>query len=233
MSLVRDPRLVISRVWAVPWATTRRPVRLLGAILALVCLGGLTGCVTRFHTGASLGRDHQRLVAGDLAIGGVLTRRPGEAGARLPEATARFASITGAEDRSATLSDQDLEVLLASPSEMREAVAQLHSLSNRIGHRYVLVGEASTAPTDVQRSWIIQVILPIPFLWISFGIPVQYASYPDLPHSTVSARVIDLERGEILAASFEVRSGIDPGETPGFRNAAAGRAVRRMALEEP
>jgi hypothetical protein len=97
----------------------------------------------------------------------------------------------------------------------------------------VLVGEASTAPTDERKNWIIQVVVPIPFLWISFGIPVEYAATPDAPHATVSARVIDLQQGEVLAASFEVGSDIDPDESPWFDNSAASRAVKRMSLAKP
>ena len=209
------------------------PIAIARLACAALLLLSLSGCVTRFHTGASLGPDHQSLVSQDLAVGGVFTRRPGEVGTRLPETAARFARLTGAPDRSAAIRDEDLEVLLASPAEMRDAAPELRSLASRVGHRYLLVGEASTAPTDVQRSWIIQVVVPIPYLWISFGIPVRYAAHPDVPHATVSARVVDLDRAAILAASFEVRSGIDPDETPGFQNAAAGRAVRRMALGRP
>ena len=70
-------------------------------------------------------------------------------------------------------------------------------------------------------------VLPIPFLWIFFGIPVDYASNADVPHATSSARVIDLREGELLAASFEVGSKVD------FRRRARvrefGRRSRRQA----
>jgi hypothetical protein len=49
----------------------------------------------------------------------------------------------------------------------------------------------------------------------------------------MSARVIDLQQGEVLAASFEVGSDIDPDETPDFNNSAAKRAVKRMSLAKP
>ena len=131
------------------------------------------------------------------------------------------------------MSEQDLEALLASPSTIRNSTGKLQTLESRLGHRYVLVGEASTAPTDERKNWIIQVVVPIPFLWISFGIPVEYAATADAPHATVSARVIDLQQGEVLAASFEVGSDIDSDETPSLENSAAGRAVKRMSLAKP
>jgi hypothetical protein len=202
-------------------------------VLALAILLGTTGCVTKFRTAAPLSENQQRVVAKDLAVAGVLTRRPGESGARLPKASARFARLTGADDQSSSMSEQDLEVLLASPSTIRSSTSALQDVANRIGHRYVLVGEASTAPTDERKSWIIQIVVPIPFLWISFGIPVEYASTLDAPHATASARVIDLQRGEILAASFEVGSDIDADEVPEFANSAASRAVKRMSLAKP
>ena len=211
-----------------------RKSNLLGvSILILALVFGATGCVTRFQTGVRLLPDQQRIVAADLAVAGVLARRPGESGASVPEAAARLARLAGVEDRSAMLSEQDLRILLASPSEIRESAGELESLARRLGHRYVLVGEASTAPTDELKTWIIQVVLPIPYFWISFGIPVHYASTIDAPHSTVSTRVIDLERGEVLAASFAVRSNIDPDATLPFRNATASRAIKRMALRKP
>ena len=203
------------------------------SLLILVVLLTTTGCVTKFRTAAPLSHNQQRVVAGDLAVAGVLARRPGDSGARLPKTSARLAKLTGAEDRSSSISEQDLEVLLTSPSTLRDSKSELQTLASRVGHRYVLVGEASTAPTDERKNWIIQVIVPIPFLWISFGIPVEYAATPDAPHATMSARVIDLQQGEVLAASFEVGSDIDPDETPPFNNSAASRAVKRMSLAKP
>jgi hypothetical protein len=203
------------------------------SLLILVLLLATTGCVTKFRTAAPLSRNQQRVVAGDLAVAGVLARRPGESGTRLPETSARLARLAGAEDRSSSISEQDLEVLLTSPSTIRTSTSELQTLASRLGHRYVLVGEASTAPTDERKNWIIQVVVPIPFLWISFGIPVEYAATPDAPHATMSARVIDLQQGEVLAASFEVGSDIDPDETPDFNNSAAKRAVKRMSLAKP
>lgn len=203
-------------------------------LLVLVLLVGATGCVSKFRTAAPLSQAQQRSVAGDLAVAGVLARRPGESGARLPKASARLAQLTGGDDRSSSMSAQDLEVLLASPSTIKNSTdEELQSLASRLGHRYVLVGEASTAPTDERKTWIIQVVVPIPFLWISFGIPVEYAATPDVPHATVSARVIDLQQGEVLAASFEVGSDIDSDETPPLVDSAAGRAVKRMSLAKP
>jgi hypothetical protein len=203
------------------------------SLVILAVLLMTTGCVTKFRTAAPLSQNQQRVVAGDLAVAGVLARRPGESGARLPKASARLAKLTGAEDRSSSISEQDLVVLLASPSTIRNSTSALEMLASRVGRRYVLVGEASTAPTDERKNWIIQVVVPIPFLWISFGIPVEYAATPDAPHATMSARVIDLQQGEVLAASFEVGSDIDPDESPQFDNSAASRAVKRMSLAKP
>lgn len=200
------------------------------SIVILVVLFCATGCVTKFRTGIPLNPSHRSLVAEDLAIAGVLARRPGESGAKLPKSAARFARLAGAEDQSSTMSEFDLVTLLDSPSEIRSSKQTLQSIASRIGHRYVLVGEASTAPTDQLKSWIIQIVVPIPYIWISFGIPVQYASNQDVSHATVSARVIDLNEGKILAASFEVGSDIDSDETPPFKNAAARRAIKRMEL---
>jgi hypothetical protein len=203
------------------------------SFLVLVVLLGTTGCVTRFRSAAPLSRDQQSVVVADLAVAGVLARRPGESGTRRPDAAARFSKLTGAEDRSSSMSEDDLEVLLDSPSTIRDSTNELQALASRVGHRYVLVGEASTAPTDERKKWIIQILVPIPYLWISFGIPVEYASTFDAPHATVSARVIDLQRGEVLAASFEVGSDIDPDENLQFNNSAASRAVQRMSLAKP
>jgi hypothetical protein len=203
------------------------------SLLILVVLLATTGCVTKFRTAAPLSQNQQRVVAGDLAVAGVLARRPGESGERLPKTAARLAKLTGADDRSSEISEQDLEILLTSPSTIRDSTSALQTLAGRLGHRFVLVGEASTAPTDERKNWIIQVVVPIPFLWISFGIPVEYATTPDAPHATMSVRVIDLQQGEVLAASFEVGSDIDPDESPEFNNSAASRAVKRMSLAKP
>jgi hypothetical protein len=203
------------------------------SILFLVLLSCMTGCMTNFRTGFPLDLEQQSSVSGDLAVAGVLARRPGESGARLPESATRLARLTGAEDRSATISEEDLALLLASPTEIRSAKADLESIAARLGNRYVLVGETSTAPTDELKSWIIQIIVPIPYLWIFFGIPIQYASNPNEPHAAVSTRIVDLLSGEILAATFAVGSGVDPGDVLEFNNAAASRAVSRMALERP
>jgi hypothetical protein len=203
------------------------------AILAPVLILAATGCVTKFQTGAPLRPEQSRIVISDLAVAGVLARKEDANGTNLPDAAARLAKISGVPDRSSTLSESDLATLLESPSAIRDAAPRLRDFADRIGHRYALVGEAGTAPTDEQKSWIIQIVIPIPYLWISFGIPVRYASNVDVPHSTVSARIVDLQRGEVVAASFEVGSDIDTDETPEFESSAAKRAIERMALERP
>jgi hypothetical protein len=208
-----------------------RPIRSVALMLAL--LMGATGCVTKFRTGAPLDEAQRSVVATDLGMAGVLARRPGGSGAKLPEASARFARLSGSEDRSAAMTEDDLEILLASPSALRGRVPKLRSLASQLGHRYALVGEASTAPTDERKNWIIQILVPIPFLWISFGIPVEYAATADAPHATVSARVIDLETGELLAASFELGSSLDADETPPLNNSAVSRALNLMSVERP
>ena len=208
--------------------TGRKPLRV--SILILVVLLCTTGCVTNFRTGIPLHPDRRSDVVEDLAVAGVLTRRPGESGTKLQASAARLAKLSGADDQSASMSELELVALLDSPSAIRDSMRSFASLAERIGHRYVLVGEASTAPTDELKSWIIQIVVPIPYIWISFGIPVEYASNQDAPHETVSARLIDLREGKILAASFEVGSDIDADETPAFKNSAASRAVKRMAI---
>jgi len=204
--------------------------RVIAMGVVLVCA---TGCVTRFRTAVPLSEAQRRAVIGDLAVVGVVSRHPGRSGARLPGATSRLAKLTGATDVSSQMSEQDLVDLLVSPSEIRYTLASLQDLSRRLEHRYVLVGEASTAPTDERKTWIIQVVLPIPFLWIFFGIPVNYASNADVPHATSSARVIDLREGELLAASFEVGSKVDSDDELEFANSAAARAVKRMSISRP
>jgi len=201
-----------------------------GRIVALALLLLATGCITQFRTAAPLSADETRLVASDLAVAGVLSRRPGEPGTSSPEAALHLASISGARDGTAEVGPDDLALLLASPSSIRASAERLRALEGRIGHRYVLVGEASTAPTDEFRSWIIQIVLPIPFIWISFGIPVNYAANADVPHATTSARIIDLQRAEILSAYFQIDAKIGPDEAPSFRQATAARALQRMAL---
>jgi hypothetical protein len=198
--------------------------------VSLVCA---TGCVTRFRTAVQLSEAQRHEVIGDLAVVGVVSRHPGRPGVRLPGATARLAKLTGGADVSSQVSEQELVDLLAAPSEIRYALASLQNLSRRLGHRYVLVGEASTAPTDERKTWIIRVIFPVPFLWISFGIPVEYATNADIPHATKSARVIDLHEGKLLAASFEVGSKVDSNDELEFENSAAARAVRRMLISRP
>ena len=47
-------------------------------VLVFVVLLTTTGCVTKFRTAAPLSGNQQRVVAKDLAIAGVLARRPGE-----------------------------------------------------------------------------------------------------------------------------------------------------------
>jgi hypothetical protein len=156
--------------------------------MAVVLLLSLCGCITSFRTGAPLGPEQARIVAGDLAVAGVRAQRDGATGTNLPDTAAKFAKLTGAPDRSSTLSPDEFETLLDSPSEIRSALPRL---------------------------------------------PVVYASNSDAPHATTSARIIDLRRGEVIAASFEVGSDLDPDESPEFANSAAGRAVARMALERP
>ena len=208
----------------------RIAMRVFAVGVLLLCT---TGCVTRFRTGVPLSELQRRVVTDDLAIAGVLARHPGLPGARLPGATSRLARLTGGADVSSQVSDQDLVALLASPGEIRSALDSLQNLSRRLGHRYVIVGEASTAPTDEHKSWIIQVVIPIPYVWISFGIPVNYASNADVPHATKSTRVIDLREGKLLAASFEVSSKIDSDDELEFANSEVARAVKRMLISRP
>ncbi len=203
-----------------------RPLAAGLALLAVLT----TGCVTQFRSAAPLATAEARVVAADLAVAGVLARRPGEAGTTEPAAAAALSAESGAPDASAKLSISDLSLLLASPARLRARSEQRRAIEQRVGHRFVLVGEASAAPTDELRSWIVQIVIPIPFIWISFGIPFQYAANANVPHATTSTRIVDLESGAIVAATFQVDAGLPPDQAPTFRRAAAARSVQRMAL---
>ena len=153
-------------------------------------------------------------VDGDLAVGGLLDRRAGTTnGALSAHGTTMLAQRAGAPDESARLAAAEIDLLLSGPAELALNAGQLAALRQRVGHRYVLVGEEGREPVTHVLFWDVLIVVPSPWFAVAWNIPVAVSRKDGVPHATRVLRVIDLASATVVAESYELlRDAPDEGE---------------------
>ncbi|TMB48187.1 MAG: hypothetical protein E6J56_25560 [Deltaproteobacteria bacterium] len=183
----------------------------IAAVLALMNVAA--GC-SHYHGAYELDSGLRQQVRGDLAVAGVLDRRSGEE-STVPCArgTAALARRAGAPDVSGRLDASEVALLLSGPAQLSLNAPQLAALRDRLGHRYVVVGEEGREPVTHVLFWDVFVVVPTPWVIVWWNFPVPVSRRNAVPHATRILRVVDLGTATVVGESYELlRDRPDGGE---------------------
>lgn len=155
----------------------------------------------QYHYHSSVPTRPTDAASGGIGAAGVWTT---SGGALDPAASQLLAQESGYADLSAALSAEDAALLLADPASLARAVEWRRALHGRLERRHLLVGEIAVTPVFEQSQWIVYIPIPLVVTVLLVPLPITYGKTPDVPHTSVSLRVIDLEEGVVAAEYFEV-----------------------------
>ena len=99
---------------------------------------------------------------------------------------------------------EDLTLLLSQPVELNLAAAKLNDLRQRVGYKYVLVGEEGGYPTTRIIYWDFVIVIPAGPVIITLAIPAPISQKHGIFDATRILRVIDLENATIVGESFDL-----------------------------
>lgn len=194
----------------------------------LVPLTLAAGC-SHYHGAYALDPGLQQQVRGDLAVGGLVDRRSGAAGGTLSaQGTSTLAQQAGAPDVSAQLDAAEIALLLSGPAALSLNAAQLAALRERLGHRYVLVGEQGREPVTHVFFWDVFIVIPMPYVVVWFNIPVEASRQDGVPHATRVLRVIDTANATVVGESYDLLH--DAPQDGEFSDGQVGSGLTAMGL---
>jgi hypothetical protein len=107
-------------------------------------------------------------------------------------------------DVTTKLNTEDLTLLLSQPVELNLAAAKLNDLRQRVGYKYVLVGEEGGYPTTRIIYWDFVIVIPAGPVIITLAIPAPISQKHGIFDATRILRVIDLENATIVGESFDL-----------------------------
>ena len=192
-------------------------------IMATQTLVVLVGGCSHYRSSMKLDASVNAHVVNDLAVGGILDRSAG--GESQPtiasEPTKLLIEMAQGVDRSTSMGPKTLGFLLQSPLELSMNAETLRKVQGVLGHRYVLLGAQGSSPVRHVVYWRPIIIIPAPYVIISFAFDVKVSQKANVAHASRLVRVVDLENATILAESLEV-----------LRDDAAGSGfTRRQVLD--
>jgi len=128
-------------------------MRLPHSTVMILVLFITNGCVVNYKSAYPLNESMRIEVEKNLAAGGILARPLGTEEGTPPSistsGTQNLVEKSGVQNVSGDLSVEDLSLLLSSPTDLRMNHSELRSISHRVRHRYLIVGETASTP-----SWI-------------------------------------------------------------------------------
>jgi hypothetical protein len=182
-------------------------------ITAFLC-GFTIGC-THYSSKLPLGEDLNAQVQNKIAVAGILDRRSvnGARPALSVSATKLLVEEAKIPDVSGQLNNEELSLLLAQPLELAVTTRLLKSLGQRIGQRYVVVGEQGAYPITELTVWDSLIVIPAGYVVVWFTVPIPISQQHGIMHATRVLRVIDLDQARIVGESFALlRDKHDAGE---------------------
>lgn len=196
-------------------------------LLVLNC----SACSFGYRAGIPVAEELHAPLAQSIAAAGILDRRNGgQAAGALPDGADRIARALGIEDASDRISPEDLAVLEATPAALQVHADRLRSLQERLGKRYLVSGTAGIGSVDVEKRWVILVVIPIGYSVVSIPIPVTYGEETDQPRAALTMRVVDLQEAEIVGTSVDVQ--VNEVEKGDFDAGSVKQALKTLELEK-
>lgn len=194
---------------------------------------GFTGCTQHYASSLALKENRYEQMKNGTGVAGVLDRR-GISGASpmisVP-VTKLLVEKAKVPDVSGQLKADEIMLLLSSPVELAVAKPQLHNLRQRLGYRFVIVGEQGGDSVMERAYWDVGLVIPAAVVIIYVSIPVEISRELGVMHATRVLRVIDLEQAQIVGESYTLlRDHRDEGEFTGGE-IADGLASIKLAKE--
>lgn len=187
-------------------------IRLL--FLAVILSTGIIGC-SHYSSNIPLKENMNTQMHMDIANAGILDHRGVNGSLPVISASASrlLVEATKFPDVSGRLNAEELSLLLSQPVELAIATQQLRNLGQRLGYRYVVVGEQGAYPVTERSTWDVIVVVPTPVVVVAGSIPINTSQKQGVMHATRVLRVIDLEHAQIISESYELlRDHNDEGE---------------------
>jgi hypothetical protein len=153
-------------------------------------------------------------VKNDLVVGGILTRQAATKNTPSTSEEANKLLMKGVNCTTspAQISSEDLALLLSGPSELSINAQYLRKMKQRLGHRFVMVGEQGGYPISKYLNWGIGWFIPAGPVIIFGSFPVTLSKEHDIQHAKRIIRVVDLDQARIIGESYEVLRDEDDGE---------------------
>jgi hypothetical protein len=164
------------------------------------------GC-SHYKGALAIDKNLKTQVKKDLAVGGILTRQTASntKSAISPEASKLLMNEIISKNVTVQLSSEELELLLSGPTELSMSEQTLRNLKDRIGHRFVIVGEQGGYPISRILYWDIGYCIFLGAAIICSAIPVKMSEVHDyFRNAKRIIRVIDLDQARIIGESYEV-----------------------------
>lgn len=179
---------------------------------------GLAGCTHHYASSLALKENRYEQTKKDTAVAGVLDRRGVSGAQSMISKSVTKVLVEKAEvpDVSGRLTAEEIALLLSQPVELALARPQLHDLKQRLGYRFVIVGEQGGDSVTESSYWDVGMVIPAAVVVIYFSIPVEISREQGVMNATRVLRVIDLEQAQIVSESYALlRDHKDEGEFTG------------------
>lgn len=198
------PRLVrsSSATGALSTSSTSRAIALL-LVVAVVS----SGCFVPYRTGYLVEAGTQSRWSGDLSAAGVLHVGPGGESQLVPGAAEAIAAELDIQHVGTQLTPEDLAVLNAPPEELGRHREQLTDIYDRVGSRYLIAGMVASDTSDMNKRWVIMVLIPLFVTILTLPIPVTYDEKFGDERKVMTLRVVDLESARVVAAAVSAETG--------------------------
>ena len=180
-------------------------MKVFGYLIAVIFLSiAFMGCTHHYVSHLPIQEKSQIQPQKNTAVAGILDRRgvSGAGPAHSLSATKILVEKANLPDVSGKINAEDLVLLLKQPIELSLAAAKLRDLKQRLGYRYVLVGEQGGDPATVRSFWDMGMIVPLGVIIVYFTIPIETSREHGIMHATRVLRVIDLEQAQIASESY-------------------------------
>ncbi len=169
----------------------------LAGLVLLIALG-VSACTSARHRSALAWPEDVPRPNPSMGSAGVWQAPSGELAAPV---SLRLAQASGLADLTGRLTAGDSAQLLAEPSRLVFARDGLRALQERVGQRYVLIGELGTSRIGTSQEWV-AILWFTPFV----AVPFPFARREGVDQPAFALRVVDLETGRIEAEFFAMLS---------------------------
>ena len=189
-------------------STERRAPAALRAVAAMLVVAVVSsGCFVPYRTGYLVEQGMQSRWSGDLSAAGVLHVGSDGTQQLVPGAAEAIAGELEIPHVGGQLSADDLAILNAPPEEIGRHQEALTDIYDRVGARFVIAGMVASDTSDMNKRWVIMVLIPLVVTILVLPLPVTYDEKFGDEREVMTLRVVDLETARIVATAVSAETG--------------------------